>query len=64
MLIHNTRDIGGKLLSIRKKAGLTQSELVDDDLERAMIEVGYRTIFYETYELPNGKCLIRMDFQK
>ena len=29
MLIHNTRDIGGKLLSIRKKAGLTQSELGD-----------------------------------
>ncbi len=39
-------------------------QVVDDDLERAMIEVGYRTIFYETYELPNGKCLIRMDFQK
>ena len=29
MLIHNTRDIGGKLLSIRKKAGLTQSELAE-----------------------------------
>lgn len=38
--------------------------VVGHDLERAMIEVGYRTIFYETYELPNGKCLIRMDFQK
>ena len=53
MLIHNTRDIGGKLLSIRKKAGLTQSELAEKaglsdrtyaDIERGTVNMRVATL--------------------
>lgn len=53
MLIHNARDIGGKLLSLRKKAGLTQSELAEKaglsdrtyaDIERGTVNMRVATL--------------------
>lgn len=53
MLIHNTRDIGSKLLSIRKRAGLTQSELAEKaglsdrtyaDIERGTVNMRVATL--------------------
>ena len=42
MLIHNTRDIGGKLLSIRKKAGL--SDRTYADIERGTVNMRVATL--------------------
>ena len=32
-------------------------------LEKAMEEVGYRVIAVKSHDLPNGKELLRMDFE-
>ncbi len=33
-------------------------------LEKAMEEVGYRVITVKSHDLPNGKELLRMDFER
>ena len=37
-------------------------QMEEDALSAAMNEIGYRRIFLETRELPNGKALVRVDF--
>lgn len=38
-------------------------QMEEDALSAAMNEIGYQRIFLETRELPNGKALVRVDFQ-
>ena len=39
------------------------SQMEDEALTKAMEETGYRKILSESYPLPNGKALLRLDFK-
>jgi hypothetical protein len=39
-------------------------QMEEKALTAAMDEIGYSLILKETYPLPNGKALVRLDFQK
>ena len=36
----------------------------EDELERAMNEIGYVRSLIQKEDLPNGKALVRMDFRR
>ena len=40
------------------------SQMSEEKLDRAMFEIGYEKEISETYTLPNGKALIRIDYSK
>lgn len=39
-------------------------QMEEDSLSAVMLESGYNNIFKTKVQLPNGKALVRMDFQK
>ena len=39
-------------------------QMEESELVRAMEEIGYHSIFQDKTDLPNGKALVRLDFQK
>ena len=39
-------------------------QMEDEALSKAMEETGYRKILSESYPLPNGKALLRLDYSK
>ena len=39
-------------------------QMEEKELKAAMNEIGYSLILQESYPLPNGKALVRLDFQK
>ena len=39
-------------------------QMEEQELKKTMEEIGYQVLSVESYDLPNGKALLRIDFKK